>query len=161
MTQDEVKELIELVAAKGFAEFEIERSDFKLRIVASVAPPAVAPFAQQQISAAPAVGAVPVAPPVAAPVEAAPAAPPPPVADEDLFVVTSPLVGTFYRSPGPAAEPFVKMGDNVDVGAVLCIVEAMKLMNEIEAERAGEVVKVFVENGQPVEYGQPLFGIRV
>jgi acetyl-CoA carboxylase biotin carboxyl carrier protein len=159
MTLDEVKELIELVAAKGFAEFEIVHSDFKLKIVANVAPVVVASVAVPPPAAvaAPAVSA----PAVAAPVEAAPAVRPAAVADDDLFVVTSPIVGTFYRAPSPTAEPFVRVGDNVDVGSVLCIVEAMKLMNEIEAERAGEVVKIFVENGQPVEYGQPLFGIRV
>lgn len=79
---------------------------------------------------------------------------------EDLFLVKSPIVGTFYASPSPGAEPFVKIGVHVDSGQTLCIVEAMKLMNEIESEVSGEVLRVFVENGQPVEYGQPLFGIR-
>jgi acetyl-CoA carboxylase biotin carboxyl carrier protein len=157
MTLNEVKELIELVAAKGFAEFEIARSDFKLKIVAKAGAATVPPtFDSPAPIAEPA--------PIAAPVAAAAAAAAPalaPVADEDLFVVTSPIVGTFYRSPSPTAESFVKVGDNIDVGTVLCIVEAMKLMNEIEAEKAGEIVKIFVENGQPVEYGQPLFGIRV
>jgi acetyl-CoA carboxylase biotin carboxyl carrier protein len=80
--------------------------------------------------------------------------------DQDLHVITSPIVGTFYRSPSPSADPFVKIGSNVEIDTVVCIIEAMKLMNEIQAEAAGEVVKVYVENGQPVEYGQPLFGIR-
>jgi acetyl-CoA carboxylase biotin carboxyl carrier protein len=79
---------------------------------------------------------------------------------EDLFLVKSPIVGTFYGSPSPGAEPFVKIGTHVDSGQTLCIVEAMKLMNEIESEVSGEVLRIFVENGQPVEYGQPLFGIR-
>ena len=79
---------------------------------------------------------------------------------ENLHLVKSPIVGTFYRAPSPTAEMFVKVGDVVDTGAVLCIVEAMKLMNEIEADASGEIVKIFVENGQPVEYGQPLFAIR-
>jgi acetyl-CoA carboxylase biotin carboxyl carrier protein len=79
---------------------------------------------------------------------------------EDLHLVKSPIVGTFYGSPSPGAEAFVKVGAHVDVGQTLCIVEAMKLMNEIEADASGEVMKIFVENGQPVEYGQPLFGIR-
>jgi acetyl-CoA carboxylase biotin carboxyl carrier protein len=79
---------------------------------------------------------------------------------EDLFLVKSPIVGTFYSSPSPGAEEFVKVGLHVDVGQTLCIVEAMKLMNEIESEVSGEVLKIFAENGQPVEYGQPLFGIR-
>ena len=75
-------------------------------------------------------------------------------------MITSPIVGTFYRSPSPTAEPFVKIGSNVEASSVVCIIEAMKLMNEIQAEATGEVVKIYVENGQPVEYGQPLFGIR-
>ena len=79
---------------------------------------------------------------------------------EDLFLVKSPIVGTFYGSPSPGAEPFVKVGTHVDSGQTLCIVEAMKLMNEIESEVTGEVLRIFAENGQPVEYGQPLFGIR-
>ena len=80
--------------------------------------------------------------------------------DQDLHIITSPIVGTFYRSPSPAAEPFVKIGTNVEQDSVVCIIEAMKLMNEIQAEAAVKVVKIYVENGQPVEYGQPLFGIR-
>src|SRR5205085_12304211 len=81
-------------------------------------------------------------------------------ADQDLHLITSPIVGTFYRSPSPAAEPFVKIGSNVEPESVVCIIEAMKLMNEIQAEATGEVAKIYVENGQPVEYGQPLFGIK-
>jgi acetyl-CoA carboxylase biotin carboxyl carrier protein len=80
--------------------------------------------------------------------------------DQDLHIIPSPIVGTFYRSPSPNADPFVKIGSNVEPESVVCIIEAMKLMNEIQAETAGEVVKIYVENGQPVEYGQPLFGIR-
>jgi acetyl-CoA carboxylase biotin carboxyl carrier protein len=79
---------------------------------------------------------------------------------EDLHLVKSPIVGTFYEAPSPGSEPFVKVGTSVETGKVLCVVEAMKLMNEIESEVSGEVVRIFVENGQPVEYGQPLFGIR-
>ena len=81
-------------------------------------------------------------------------------ASEDLHIVKSPIVGTYYESPSPGAEAFVKVGAHVDSGQVLCIVEAMKLMNEIESDESGEVIRIFVENGQPVEYGQPLFGIR-
>ena len=158
MTLNEVKELIELVSTKGFAEFEIAHADFKLKIVANVAPSAASLAAAPIVTAVAAPAPAPAAPvaAAAAPVEVAPA----PAAEEDLYVVKSPIVGTFYRASSPTAEPFVKVGDLVDVGAVLCIVEAMKLMNEIECERAGEVVKLFVENGQPVEYGQPLFGLR-
>ena len=79
---------------------------------------------------------------------------------EDLHLVKSPIVGTFYEAPSPGAEPFVKVGTSVETGKVLCVVEAMKLMNEIESDISGEVLRTFVENGQPVEYGQPLFGIR-
>jgi len=88
------------------------------------------------------------------------ALPEPPRGTEDLHLVKSPIVGTFYASPSPGAEPFVKVGGYVEDGQTLCIVEAMKLMNEIESDSSGEVLRIFVENGQPVEYGQPLFGIR-
>jgi acetyl-CoA carboxylase biotin carboxyl carrier protein len=81
-------------------------------------------------------------------------------ATEDLHLVKSPIVGTFYGSPSPGSEPFVKVGAFVETGQTLCIVEAMKLMNEIESDETGEIVRIFVENGQPVEYGQPLFGVR-
>ncbi|HQR39337.1 MAG TPA: acetyl-CoA carboxylase biotin carboxyl carrier protein [Blastocatellia bacterium] len=160
MTLNEVKELIELVAKKGFAEFEIAHADFKLKIVANAQPathvaPSSGATVAVELAAATARPVAPVAP-VAAP--EAPAAGD--TDDASLYIVKSPIVGTFYRASSPTAEPFARVGDRVDVGAVLCIVEAMKLMNEIEAERAGEIVKVFVDNGQPVEYGQPLFGIR-
>ena len=90
-----------------------------------------------------------------------PSLPVPSNEDEGLLHVRSPIVGTYYRSPNPDAEPFVKAGDTVEPGSVLCIIEAMKLMNEIEAEVSGEVVKIYVENGEPVEFGQALFGIRL
>jgi acetyl-CoA carboxylase biotin carboxyl carrier protein len=110
-------------------------------------------------------GAVPTSTPVsaAAPVSNAPANAATEAdlrGGEDLFLVKSPIVGTFYGSPSPGAEPFVKVGSYVESGQTLCIVEAMKLMNEIESETSGEVLRIFAENGQPVEYGQPLFGIR-
>jgi acetyl-CoA carboxylase biotin carboxyl carrier protein len=167
MTQNELKELIELVAEKGFAEFEVERAGFKLKIVSShppvlVRPDVVSPIVQPLIAPLPAPIEIPASsqPPLApAAIETTPAPAAPP-ADADTKVMRSPIVGTFYRAPGPTSESFVKVGDRVEVGKVLCIVEAMKLMNEIESEFAGEIVKVFVENGQPVEYGQPLFGIR-
>jgi len=165
MTLSELKELIELVSAKGFAEFEVEREGYRLRIVANRPPQIIAP-PQAAISAdlfAAALSATPGPPagsPAPQPALEAPAAPAPPPAADDLQIVKSPIVGTFYRSPSPTSEPFVKVGDNVGVGDVLCIVEAMKLMNEIESEFSGEVVKILVENGQAIEYGQPLFGIR-
>ena len=160
MTLKDVKELIELVHAKGFAEFEIAQADFTLKIVANapVVYAAPAPTALPTVVTIPAVAPVAEAAPASAPAAATPAAAP--AAEEALVIVKSPIVGTFYRSPGPTADPFAKVGDRVDVGTVLCIVEAMKLMNEIESDVAGEIVKVFVENAQPVEYGQPLFGVR-
>jgi acetyl-CoA carboxylase biotin carboxyl carrier protein len=97
---------------------------------------------------------------VATPAHAATAPAQPAAAEEDLHLVKSPIVGTFYESPAPGAAPFVKPGDTVQAGQVLCIIEAMKLMNEIEADISGEVVKLIAVNGQPVEYGQPLFAIR-
>jgi acetyl-CoA carboxylase biotin carboxyl carrier protein len=166
MTLSELKELIELVAEKGFAEFEVERAGFKLKIVATKPPQVIIPTPEQVGSslmpAVPSIaaGTIATASPAAAP-EAAPAPEQAPAANgEELQVVKSPIVGTFYRSPSPTGDPFVKVGDHVSQGDVLCIVEAMKLMNEIESDVAGEVIKVFVENGQPVEFGQPLFGIR-
>jgi acetyl-CoA carboxylase biotin carboxyl carrier protein len=107
--------------------------------------------------------AAPVAIPTAstaAPQASAPAAAPPTPAEEGLHLVKSPIVGTYYEAPSPGAPPFIKPGDHVTAGQVLCIVEAMKLMNEIESDVTGEVVKLLVANGQPVEYGQPLFSIR-
>jgi acetyl-CoA carboxylase biotin carboxyl carrier protein len=92
--------------------------------------------------------------------QSAPHAPPEPRATEDLHLVKSPIVGTYYEAPSPGAEAFVKIGSHVESGQTLCIVEAMKLMNEIESDESGELIRVFVENGQPVEYGQPLYGIR-
>ena len=82
-----------------------------------------------------------------------------PAPEEELHIITSLIVGTFFRSPSPDADPFVKVGSHVEVGTVVCIIEAMKLMNEIESDHVGTVAKIYVENGQPVEYGQPLFGI--
>ncbi len=164
MNQKELKELIEFLISKDITEFELERGDVKVRIKRGqevhyaaapvVAAPVAAPLAHAPIA--------PVAPAPAAAPAAAAAAPAQPAAeaDEGLHTVKSPIVGTFYESPSPGAPPFVKIGDSVSVGQVLCIVEAMKLMNEIESDVAGEVVKMLVSNGQPVEYGQPLFAVR-
>ncbi|HZD95766.1 MAG TPA: acetyl-CoA carboxylase biotin carboxyl carrier protein [Candidatus Sulfotelmatobacter sp.] len=164
MNQKELKELIDFLIEKDISEFELERGDVKVRIKRGSEPsmPVIAhavPMASVPISApaaAPAVHAVPV------PAASAPAAPatPPPAAEEELHQVKSPIVGTFYEAPGPGTPPFVKPGDQVAAGQVLCIIEAMKLMNEIESDVSGEVVKLLVGNGQPVEYGQPLFSIR-
>src|SRR5262249_50302120 len=141
------------------AEFELEREDVKVRIKRAVdqSVPSVQ-YIPAPIAGSAGAIAVPaaVAPPGGTAAEAAP-----PAREEDgLQTVKSPIVGTFYESPSPGEPPFVKIGDQVEVGQVLCIIEAMKLMNEIESEHAGEIVKRLVQNGQPVEYGQPLFAIR-
>ena len=160
MNQQELKELIDLVIEKGIAEFELEREDVKVRIkrVCDQSPPAV------QYIPAPVAGSAPVLTPPAASGSSTSGssgeAAQPAREDEGLQTVKSPIVGTFYESPSPGAPPFVKPGDQVEVGQVLCIIEAMKLMNEIESEYSGEVVRRLVQNGQPVEYGQPLFAIR-
>ncbi len=161
MNQKELKELIEFLIEKDIAEFELERGDVKVRIKRAgehtivhthgeprffAVPPAPGP--------APEVGGMPVVSPPAA------ATPAEPVPEEGLHMVKSPIVGTFYESPSPGSPPFVKAGDTVEVGQVLCIVEAMKLLNEIESDVAGEIVKKLAANGQPIEYGQDLFVIR-
>ena len=157
MNQKELKELVEFLIEKDIAEFELERGDVKVKIkrAGQHAAPARAemPYVAVTVpqSAAPAVVSGAAAPPPA-PVEPAPA--------EDLHIVKSPIVGTFYEAPSPGAPPFVKVGDIVEVGQVLCIVEAMKLLNEIESDVAGEIVKKMGSNGQPIEYGQELFAIR-
>jgi len=161
VNMDELKELIGLLRENGLAELELERQGFRVRLRREGASPVI-----------PSEAFVPAAPPApAAKAAAAPVAATPPLhpggrtetaasEDQDLHIIPSPIVGTFYRSPSPNADPFVKIGSNVEPETVVCIIEAMKLMNEIQAEASGEVVKVYVENGQPVEYGQPLFGIK-
>jgi acetyl-CoA carboxylase biotin carboxyl carrier protein len=161
LNMEELRELAELVDAHGFTDFEFENETIRVRLSKQAAP--------QIVQAA----AAPVAAPVQAiaPAQAAPAAKtetPHPgakadaeaAADEDLYKIPSPIVGTFYRSPAPDKDPYVQIGSKVAPETVVCIIEAMKLMNEIQAEASGEIVKIYVENGQPVEYGQPLFGIR-
>ena len=146
-----LKKLIDLVEESGIAEIEVTEGEEKVRITRSLAAP------QTVYAAAPAVAAAP-APAAAAPAAAAgaPAAP-----ERDLSKAqTSPMVGTFYRAPGPNAPVFVEVGQSVNAGDTLCIIEAMKLMNEIEAERSGVVKEILVENGQPVEFGEPLFIIE-
>jgi len=155
-----LKEILQLLDEKDIAEFELEDQGVKLRIRKAVAaPPVAAPapvMAPPVLPAPPASGPAP----ALAPTEAA-AAPAASAAEEEgLILVKSPIVGTFYRAPAPTAPAFVDVGDRVKVGQVLCIVEAMKLMNEIESEAAGEIVKIHPENGQPVQYGDPLFSLR-
>ena len=160
----ELKELIEFLKDNQIGEFDLERGDLKVRLkFAQEAPPS--PPALDLASLNRLLSQSPVAAPVpqmAAPVAAAPASAPAAPVDENagLHIVKSPIVGTFYESPSPGSPAFVKPGDIVENGQVLCIVEAMKLMNEIESDVAGEIVKRFAQTGQPVEYGQPLFAVR-
>jgi len=160
----ELKEILQILEEKEITEFELEEQGMKLRIRKAGASPNHSAGPAPPLSLVPTVipsslnvpGPVALAP---APVAEAPAAVP--TAEAQGFVtVKSPIVGTFYRSPDPGSPPFVNVSDRVRVGQVLCIIEAMKLMNEIEAEVAGEVIKVHHESGQPVQYGEPLFVIR-
>lgn len=176
MNLKELKELIELVSEKGFAEFEMERQGFRLRICRSKEPASQPPTPAATPVIVPASLSVPFdLSPVAREKQVEPAqpaaAPSPPEAsppaqaesatnDSQLHTIKSPIVGTFYRAASPTSESFVKIGDHVEPESVVCIIEAMKLMNEILAETTGEIVKILVENGQPVEYGQPLFAVK-
>jgi acetyl-CoA carboxylase biotin carboxyl carrier protein len=170
---DELRDLVELIAANGFTEFELEREGFRVRLRRDLAPQIVAapqamPTPVPPVGLPPASSAPHPSASAGASMAAAAAATPHPgaqaeqaaSADEDLHIVTSPIVGTFYRAPSPTAEPFVRIGSHVDPDSVVCIIEAMKLMNEIQAETTGEIAKIYVENGQPVEFGQPLFGVK-
>ena len=152
----EVERLLDFMQQHGLEEFEYERNGFRIRLrkPSAVAAPAVPVASAPQAASTETVG------PAQAPAPSVPgpAAPEPP--REDLHIIKSPIVGTFYSCPNPGADSFVSVGTRVEVGQVLCIIEAMKLMNEIESDAAGEVARIFVENGHPVEYGQPLFGIR-
>jgi acetyl-CoA carboxylase biotin carboxyl carrier protein len=151
----EIKDLLRYVTRSGFQEFELKQGDFSLRVKRPDPAPAEAPpisAAAWQVTASP-------APPPAASPRAAEASALP--VDEKLHVVTSPIIGTFYRAPSPGADPFVGVGSRVSPGSVLCIVEAMKIMNEIEGDVAGTVEKIWAENGEPVEYGENLFSIRL
>jgi acetyl-CoA carboxylase biotin carboxyl carrier protein len=154
MNLNEIQDLIKFVAKSGVTEVEIERKDFKITIKAE----AKLKADQQIIVQAAAPAALPVAP-VAAPAPApAPAQAATPSAEESNYItIKSPMIGTFYRSSGPDKEPFVNVGDSVAKGSTICIIEAMKLFNEIESEVSGKIVKVLVDDASPVEYDQPLF----
>jgi acetyl-CoA carboxylase biotin carboxyl carrier protein len=169
MDFDEINKILDIVREHELSEFELEREGFKIRIKKNSAPQASGSFAAQtapsaahyagEAAPAPFHHAVPEAVPTVASVAAAAAAAQ--AAEEvDLAIVKSPIVGTFFRSSEPGAAPFVDVGDVVKKGQVLCIIEAMKLMNEIDSELDGELVKVYVENGQPVQYGERLFAIK-
>lgn len=157
MNFKEILELIDIVAERGIAEIEIEQAGTKLRIQGKPAAPQVIHSYMNGQRADIPLAALP-APPAAAPVLAAKSQDE--ETDAGLHVITSPIVGTFYRSPNPESEPFVTVGDHVSKGKVICIIEAMKLMNEIESDVDGEIVKVFPQNGQPIEYGEKLFAVR-
>lgn len=157
MDFDEIKQILDMMREHDIAEFELERDNVKLRLRKNAAGHWSAPPAPSQASYAPplpsaqqAYGGAADSSPVLAPAEEA----------LDLAVVKSPIVGTFYRAPEPGAKSFAEVGDSVRKGQVLCIIEAMKLMNEINAECDGEIVKCYVENGQPVQYGERLFAIK-
>jgi acetyl-CoA carboxylase biotin carboxyl carrier protein len=156
---DDLKQLIEFLKSYQVAEFDLDRGDLKIRLKFSQQEPA--PAGWNELARMLAQGPPPAASAVA-PARPAPAAAPPPAAstEEELHIVKSPIVGTFYGSPSPGAAAFVSPGDHVEKGQVICIVEAMKLMNEIESDATGEIVKCLVSNGQPIEFGQPLFSIR-
>ncbi|HXH24969.1 MAG TPA: acetyl-CoA carboxylase biotin carboxyl carrier protein [Vicinamibacterales bacterium] len=156
MDLNEIRQILEMMREHELVEFELERDNTKLRLRKQAAAPWPA-----GAEVAPPAGSTP---PAAATPAPAPAEPAPVLApaddDVDLAIVKSPIVGTFYRSPEPGAAPFVEVGQRVRKGQVLCIIEAMKLMNEINADCDGEVVKIYVENGQAVQYGERLFAIR-
>jgi acetyl-CoA carboxylase biotin carboxyl carrier protein len=141
MSNDEIRELIQLVVESGIAELEIERGEERVRIRRTLEP------AQASTASSAPATIVETTPPAAS-------------AATNEHIVKSPIVGTYYDAPKPGDPPFVKAGDSVEPGQVLCIIESMKLMNEIESEVAGTIVAKLMENGRPVEYGEPLFAIR-
>jgi acetyl-CoA carboxylase biotin carboxyl carrier protein len=168
INMNELRELIDLITENGLTNFELEREGFRVKVGRgtlaedqAAQTPLLPGGAERQIAG----GA---GSPAGSPVQSIPSSPSHPGAhaeeaasvDQDLHIITSPIVGTFYRSPSPASDSFIRIGSQVEHNTVVCIIEAMKLMNEIQAETKGEVVKIYVENGQAVEYGQPLFGIK-
>src|SRR5882762_1568400 len=163
VNMDELRELIQLIRENDFTEFELECEGYRVRFRRGVeassettndATVSTQTTTLSTTTAAEAKGSTP------APTHPGAKAQTAASEDQDLYIIPSPIVGTFYRSPSPNADSFVKIGSRVEPDTVVCIIEAMKLMNEIQAEATGEVAKIYVENGQPVEYGQPLFGIK-
>jgi acetyl-CoA carboxylase biotin carboxyl carrier protein len=152
----QIEQLLRFMSEHNLEEFEYSRGDLKIRLKK---PSAAVPMYGRSMGVPEIIvpGAAPERP--AATSQSVPP-PPEPRPTEDLHLVKSPIVGTYYEAPSPGAEAFVKIGAHVESGQTLCIVEAMKLMNEIESDESGELIRIFVENGQPVEYGQPLYGIR-
>jgi len=167
INMNELRELIDLITENGLTNFELEREGFRVKIGRGTfgedqsAQAALLPGQRErQIAAGAQAGSSVQSIPTSAPSHPGAQAEEAASVDQDLHIIISPIVGTFYRSPSPTAESFVRIGSEVEHNTVVCIIEAMKLMNEIQAETAGEVVKIYVENGQAVEYGQPLFGIK-
>ena len=162
MTLDEIKRLIEFIREQDLTEFELEHDGMKLRIKSGTVTHASVPLmpAVSVIAAPPLAAAPPAVNHTTTPAPAAADASVPEEGDE-LAIVKSPIVGTFYRAPEPTAKNFVEVGDTVKKGQVLCIIEAMKLMNEIDSEYDGEVTNIYVENGQAVQYGERLFAIKL
>ncbi len=169
LNMDELRELTELFSAHGLTDFEFENADIRIRLSRNPAPTEAAAQAPAPTQAPAPLAALHSAAGLGGPQSGAPtasaesAAATPAVAaapEEELHIITSPIVGTFYRAPSPNDESFVKVGSQVEPDSVVCIIEAMKLMNEIQAETTGTIAKIYVENGQPVEYGQPLFGVK-
>jgi len=164
INMNELRELIDLITDNSLTQFELEREGFRVKIgrgpfFDEQTANALAAATERQLaatSAAPVVQSIPTAAPPHPGAQAEEAA----LEDQGLHKIISPIVGTFYRAPSPTAESFVRIGSHVEPDTVVCIIEAMKLMNEIQAEATGEVVKIYVENGQAVEYGQPLFGVK-
>jgi len=160
---DELRELIQLINENDFSEFELEREGFRVRFRrgAEISEATSGAFsAPRELSASGSVAAGEHSIATSAPSHPGAKAQTEASEDQDLYIIPSPIVGTFYRAASPNADAFVKIGSTVEPDSVVCIIEAMKLMNEIQAETSGEVTKIYVENGQPVEYGQPLFGIK-
>ncbi len=170
LPMDELRDLFALFTEHNLTKFEIEREGYRIHLGRDIAPQIITSSDVQaqmanvpaQTSQSPVSTGEQSAAVAAAPSAASTGAPAEPAAteDESLHIITSPIVGTFFRSPSPTAEPFVRLGSHVDPDTVVCIIEAMKLMNEIQAETSGEIAKIYVENGQPVEFGQPLFGVK-
>jgi acetyl-CoA carboxylase biotin carboxyl carrier protein len=162
MTIEEIKEILQLFSESGVAELEVQRGENRVRVRrAATVQEVVVPTGQQTILAPMGAPMIPPAIPVSPPgTNSSGSAAAPAAALDNQILVKSPIVGTFYESPAPGSAPFIRVGDHVEPGQVLCIIESMKLMNEIEAEVSGMVTAKLVENGRPVEYGEALFSIR-
>lgn len=157
MNLKEILELIDKVADRGISLVEVERAGLKVRIEGKRVESVVAMHAAPSLQG----GGASATAPMPETQSSAPAVPAEDEIDPAWHIITSPIVGTFYRAPNPETDPFVKVGDHVSKGAVLCIVEAMKLMNEIESDSEGWIAKIFTQNGQPVEYGEKLFAVKI